>query len=76
MQLLLFEDTSKKGLASSSSVKCCECEFVLNRYTSSVLPNTGERDSLGMKTFDINARNVYALRSCGVGHTGLEKICG
>ena len=29
-----------------------------------------------MKTFDINARSVYALRSCGVGHTGLEKFCG
>ena len=29
-----------------------------------------------MKTFDINARSVYALRSCGVGHTGLKKICG
>ena len=76
-QLLLFEDTlKKKGLASSLSVKCCECEFVLNRYTSNVLPNTGKRDNHGMKTFDINPRSVYALRSCGVGHTGLEKICG
>ena len=36
-QLLLFEDAlKKKGLASSLSVKCCECEFVLNRYTSNV----------------------------------------
>ena len=29
-----------------------------------------------MKTFDINARSVSALQSCGVGHTGLERVCG
>ena len=75
--LLLFENTQKKkGLASYLSVKCCICGFVINRYTSSVLPNVDKRDHRGMKTYDINARSVYALRSCGVGHTGLEKICG
>ena len=30
----------------------------------------------GMKIIDLNARSVYALRSCGVGHTGLEQVCG
>ena len=75
--LLLFENTQKKkGLASYLSVKCCICGFVINRYTSSVLPNDDKRDHRGMKTYDINARSIYALRSCEVGHTGLEKICG
>ena len=76
--LLLFENTQKKkkGLPSYLSVKCCICGFVINRYTSFVLPNDDKRDHRGMKTYDLNARSVYALRSCVVGHTGLEKICG
>ena len=28
-----------------------------------------------MKPFEINTCAVHALRSCGVGHTGLEKVC-
>ena len=32
--------------------------------------------SKGMKPFEVNIRSVYALRSTGVGHTGLEKFCG
>ena len=32
--------------------------------------------SKGMKTFDVNIRTVYAMRSIGVGYVGLEKICG
>ena len=77
-QLLLFEDIlkKKKGLASSLSVKCCKCGFLINRYTSFVLSNNNKRDHRGMKTFDIDARRVYPLRSCGVGHTGLENVCG
>ena len=75
--LLSFENTQRrKGLASSLLVKCSNCEFVINRYTSSVLPPDNNPDNRGMRTFDINARNVYALRSYGVSHIGLERVCG
>ena len=30
----------------------------------------------GMMPLEVNIRSVYALRSCGVGRTGLEKFCG
>ena len=29
-----------------------------------------------MQTFGVNVRSVYAMRRCGVGHSGLEKVCG
>ena len=25
---------------------------------------------------EVNIRSVYAMRKCGVGHTGLQKFCG
>ena len=31
---------------------------------------------MGSKTFDINMRSVYAMRTCGLGHSALEKFCG
>ena len=31
--------------------------------------------SQGMNPFEVNIRAVYASRSCGFGHTGLEKLC-
>ena len=30
----------------------------------------------GMKPYDINYRAVYAARTVGQGHAGLEKFCG
>ena len=61
--ILLFENTQKKkGLASYLSVKCCICGFVINRYTSSVLPNDDKRDHRGMKTYDINRLSKLNLR--------------
>ena len=47
----------------------------MNCTTSSVLP-PDNRDHRGMETFDINDRSIYALRSCGVRHNGLERVCG
>ena len=29
----------------------------------------------GMKPYEVNTRIVYALRTCGLGHAGLEKSC-
>ena len=28
-----------------------------------------------MKPFEVNARIVYALRTCGLGYAALEKLC-
>ena len=28
-----------------------------------------------MKPYEVNIRVVYSLHSCGLGHTGLEKLC-
>ena len=44
-------------------------------YTSKAVINNPLSNKKGMKPFEINTRAVYALRSCGVGHTGLETIC-
>ena len=29
-----------------------------------------------MRNFEVNIRTMYAMRNCGVEHTGLEKFCG
>ena len=28
-----------------------------------------------MKPYEVNTRIMYALRTCGLGHAGLEKFC-
>ena len=43
-------------------------------YTSKTVQPLVEGSNC-MKPFEVNIRNVSAFRSCGVGHTGLEKFC-
>ena len=66
----------KKGLASFLVVSC-ECGYQKDTYTSQTVVNKdtngGKR---GMKPFEINIRAVYGMRTIGVDHTGLEKLCG
>ena len=45
-----------------SSIVCPEC------YEKSLYV-------LGMNPFEVNVRGVYTSRSCGFGHTNLEKLC-
>ena len=72
--LYLEEDHSKKkGLAVHISIKC-SCGYVKNNYMSKT--NVDDvNTSKGMKPFEVNTRMVYALRTCGLGHKGLEKMC-
>ena len=73
--LYVEEDlTKKKGLATYISV-LCECGYAKENYTSKAVINNPMSNKKGMKPFEINTRAVYALGSCGVGHTWLEKIC-
>ena len=30
----------------------------------------------GMKNYEVNIRSIYAMRSCGVVHTGTNRFCG
>ena len=55
---------SKKGLASNLCLKCTTCLFEKTFYTSSTEDNG--------KGFDVNKRMVYAMRTCGQGHAGIE----
>ena len=68
------EDTSKKkGLAAFIIISCNECDFQTETYTSKTVQRS-EEIVKGMKHLEVNIRSVYALRSCGVGRTGLDKI--
>lgn len=71
---LYMEETSdkKKGLSSHLTVTC-DCGYEKETYTSrTIKTETSER---GMKRFEVNVRGVYAMRTVGLDHTGLEKIC-
>ena len=73
--LQMEEDADKKkGLATFISIKCCYCDYQNDIYTSKSV--AAMEKSKGMKTFDVNIRTVYAMRSIDVGYVGLEKICG
>ena len=52
----------------------CSCGYEKNNYLSKTMVDDENR-SKGMKPFEANTRMVYALRTCGLGHQGLEKIC-
>ena len=60
-------------MASFLGVRCIACNFSFGNYTSRAVADSGHK---GMQTFDVNIRSVYAMRRCGVGHSGLEKCCG
>ena len=53
----------KKGLASLLYIICSKCEYKNEFYTS-----TQQSD----KSFDVNKRIVYAMRSCGQGYSGIS----
>ena len=70
--LQMEEDADKKkGLGTFISIKCCYCDYQNDTYTSKSVALMEK--SKGMKTFDVNIRTVYAMRSIGVGYAGLEK---
>ena len=71
-QLLTLKEQleKKKGLASSLEIICSRCGYNDNFYTSRTLPYEGK----GGKSFDVNARIIYAMRACGQGHAGVEKF--
>ena len=78
-KLVLEEDNSKKKrLASYIIVSCTECCYEFKSYTSkTVQPEEKgvEKGTKGMKPYEVNISVVYSLHSCGLGHTGLEKLC-
>ena len=74
----LFIDTDnskRKGLASYIIIKC-KCGYINAEYTSPVIVDDERQDKWGSKTFDLNMRSVYAMRTCGLGHSALENVCG
>ena len=54
----------KKGLASKLLIKCFNCNYENEFYTSKQC-NRG---------YDINCRTVYAMRALGQGHSGMKKF--
>ena len=75
-KLILEEDDyKKKGLSSSLCIKC-DCGYVSSFYTSKVVDRKNEVSKGGMKAYEVNYRAVYASRTVGIDHTGLETICG
>ena len=56
--------TKKKGFASLLFVKCLQCDFEREFYTS---------QSVDQKC-DINQRIIYAMRSIGQGYSSLGKF--
>lgn len=65
LALSLGETLSKKqGLASFLYVKCKNCSYINEFYTS---PTCG-------RGYDINNRTVYTMRVMGHGHSGIEKF--
>ena len=68
------EESNRKSCASCIVIKCIQCTYTMGKYTSQSIKNIEKKQ--GMRNFDVNVRTVYAMRNCGVGHTGLEKFCG
>nr|XP_047127825.1 uncharacterized protein LOC124808661 [Hydra vulgaris] len=65
-KLFLSENENKrKGLASCLYVNCCVCDYSREFYTSTLNIQ---------KSFDINTRAVYAMRSCGQGYSGFSRF--
>ena len=62
----------KKGLSSHLAVRS-DCGYEKETYTSKTIEK--ETHEKGMKTFEVNMRAVYAMRTVGLDHTGLDKIC-
>ena len=73
-ELHIYEDDFKtKRYGILFRCKMYNLQFLFGNYTSWAVADSGHK---GMQTFDVNVRSVYAMRRCGVGHSGLEKCCG
>ena len=46
----------------------------MQNCTSQVVENVTSKR--GIKSYEVNIRSIYAMRSCGVGHTGMNRFCG
>ena len=63
--LELHEDSNKKhGLSNLLFLKCSECEYRNDFFTSSKVG----------RSFEVNKRIVYAMRSLGIGYTAMENF--
>ena len=60
-----LHEIGNQGSARNLQLKCSGCEWIHHFWTSNKTVNGG---------FDINRREVYAARSCGLGYSGLEKL--
>ena len=66
LDLLFMEDEiNRKGCASSLHLLCKNCGWKYSFYTSR---QQG-------KSFEVNRRLVYGMRTLGKGHTGAQKFC-
>ena len=66
LSLLFMEDEIyRKGCASSLRLLCENCGWIYSFYTSK---QQG-------KSFEVNRRIVYSMRTLGKGHTGAKKFC-
>ena len=66
LDLLFMEDEiNRKGCASSLCLLCENCGWKYSFYTSK---QQG-------KSFEVNRRLVYGMRTLGKGHTGAQKFC-
>ena len=65
---LVLEDNprERKGSASHLRVRCEACGWVYTFYTSKKV----------QRSFDVNKRLVYAMRSMGQGHASMKRFCG
>ena len=73
---LLDIEEKKNGLARFMQIKCRDCEFKDNFYTSPQIDSIKYNLSRRMKTMEINVRAVYGFQSIGVDHIPLTKLCG
>ena len=70
----LLVKCSKCTYASCLLVKCSKCTYAMRKYTSQVVENVTSKR--GTKNYEVNIRSIYAIRNCGVGHTGMNRFCG
>lgn len=76
INLHIDEDHNKRrGLAIYMNVYCVECDFEYD-CCSSLYSRSGVGSGKGQNPLEINQRAVYASRALGIGHAGLEKMCG
>ena len=70
--LYLEEDETKKG-SCFLYIYCMS--YVKVGYTSKIAVDESHTAKKGMKPFEINARIVYALCTCGLGYAAVETLC-